>query len=129
MGGGLGDLGGPHGLDHASLTYAGNVAEQGGYLAAGGLGGLAGTVFHFNHLFDNIIICICYQNFVQRSLDHQSWKIMGLVLVREKLGYLIKKKLEIEWILNFFSLLESPFFSSILVACTGFSFRFVYIFM
>jgi len=35
-------LGGPHGLDHASLTYAGNTAEQGGYLAAGGLGGLAG---------------------------------------------------------------------------------------
>ena len=42
LGGGLGDLGGPHGMDQASLTYAGNVAEQGGYLAAGGLGGLAG---------------------------------------------------------------------------------------
>ena len=35
-------MGGPHGLDHASLTYAGNTAEQAGYLGAGGLGGLAG---------------------------------------------------------------------------------------
>ena len=42
MAGGLGDLGGPHSLDQTQLSYAGNVAQQSGYLAAGGLGNLAG---------------------------------------------------------------------------------------
>ena len=43
LGGGLGDIGGPHGLDEATVSYAGNAAQQSGYLSAGGLGGLAGV--------------------------------------------------------------------------------------
>ena len=43
LAGGIGDLGGPHSLDQTQISYAGNVAQQAGYLAAGGLGNIAGT--------------------------------------------------------------------------------------
>ena len=42
LAGGIGDLGGPHSLDQTQISYAGNVAQQAGYLAAGGLGNIAG---------------------------------------------------------------------------------------